>query len=165
VAVGAEHITLAPEGLAEWAGLYRVLQGWEAWANHGPWITSRDSRLGPQTATRFEVASRVTAAEAAGATRKREAVRRRLLGLLGDDGVIVLPAMPGIAPRVDAPEEEFETFRGGAIKLMCAAGHAGLPQISLPMAKVDGCPLGLSLIGPPGRDRALIALAREVLNG
>ena len=39
----------------------------------------------------------------------------------------------------------------------------GLPQLSLPVGKVSGCPLGLSLIGPPGRDRALLALARKVL--
>ena len=42
------------------------------------------------------------------------------------------------------------------------AGLSGLPQLSLPVGKVSGCPLGLSLIGPPGRDRALLALARKV---
>ena len=30
---------------------------------------------------------------------------------------------------------------------------------------VEGCPVGLSLIGPPGRDRALIALAGNILAG
>ena len=30
--------------------------------------------------------------------------------------------------------------------------------VSMPLASVDGLPLGLSLIGPPGSDRALIAL-------
>jgi len=71
--------------------------------------------------------------------------------------------MPGIAPRLDGSEEDFERFRSRAIPLMCIAGLAGLPQISLPMATVEGCPLGLSLVGPPGRDRALIAVARQVM--
>jgi Asp-tRNA(Asn)/Glu-tRNA(Gln) amidotransferase A subunit family amidase len=31
------------------------------------------------------------------------------------------------------------------------------------MMTVDGCPVGVSLIGPPGRDRALLALARRLL--
>jgi amidase len=33
----------------------------------------------------------------------------------------------------------------------------------LPLGTIDGCPIGLSLIGPPGRDRALIAVARKVM--
>ena len=49
------------------------------------------------------------------------------------------------------------------MRLLCIAGLCGLPQISLPMAKIDGLPLGLSLIGPRNSDRALIALANRVL--
>jgi len=87
-----------------------------------------------------------------------------VLDLVGDEGVLVVPTMPGIAPMVAAPEEEFERFRARAIPIMFIAGIAGLPQVSLPMAKVDGCPLGLSLIGPRGRDRALLSLARSVMS-
>jgi amidase len=43
------------------------------------------------------------------------------------------------------------------------SGLSGLPQISLPLGIVDGCPIGLSLIAPRGRDRALIGLARSIL--
>ena len=159
----AETVTIAPDGLAEWQQLYRVLQGYEAWAAHGPWITSRNAELGPQTATRFEVSRRVTTAEADAATRKRGEVRERVRSLVGDDGVLMLPTMPGIALLVDAPEAEFEAFRARAISMLCIAGLAGLPQVSLPVGTVSGCPLGLSLIGPPGRDRALLAVARSVL--
>ncbi|KAB2872888.1 MAG: amidase, partial [Bauldia sp.] len=60
---------------------------------------------------------------------------------------------------------DLESFRARALSMLCSAGLAGLPQISLPMATVSGCPLGLSLIGPPGRDRALIGLAKAVLSG
>jgi amidase len=77
----------------------------------------------------------------------------------------VQPTLPTIAPRLDASEAEFEAFRTRALSMLCIAGLAGCPQISLPLAEVDGCPLGLSLIGPPGRDRALIALAAKVLSG
>ena len=88
-------------------------------------------------------------------------MRERVRGLVGDDGVLMLPTMPGIALLVDAPEAEFEAFRARAISMLCIAGLAGLPQVSLPVGTVSGCPLGLSLIGPPGRDRALLALARK----
>jgi amidase len=161
----AKAVTVAPDGLAAWQQIYRVLQGFEAWAIHGPWITSRDAKLGPQTATRFAVSSRVTAAEAEAARLRRATNRDIVRTLVGDDGVLVLPTMPTIAPKVDAPEDEFEAFRARAISMLCISGISGLPQVSLPLARVAGCPLGLSLIGPPGRDRSLLALVREVLAG
>ena len=43
--------------------------------------------------------------------------------------------------------------------LTCIAGLCGLPQITIPAGVVDGCPVGLGLIGPAGSDRALLELA------
>jgi amidase len=88
---------------------------------------------------------------------------RRVHDILGKDRILVIPTMPGIAPRLDASEEEFESFRFRAISSLAIAGLSGCPQLSLPVATVHGCPLGLSLVGPPGRDRALIAVARAVM--
>jgi amidase len=36
------------------------------------------------------------------------------------------------------------------------AGLAGLPQVTLPLGRLDGCPLGLSLIAPRGCDCGLL---------
>ena len=153
---------VAPEGLAAWQQDFRTLQGYEAWRAHGPWITGRKPDLTPPVRLRFEVASKVTAADYADAAARREPIRERVRGLLGADGVIMLPSLPTIAPRLDASEAEFEAFRARAISMLCIAGLSGCPQISLPAGTVAGCPLGLSLIGPPGRDRALIALGRSL---
>ena len=90
-------------------------------------------------------------------------IRARVTGLLGDDGVIVLPSLPTIALRLDDSEAQFEAFRAKALSILCISGLSGVPQISLPLATYNGCPLGLSLIGPPGRDRALIELAARVM--
>lgn len=160
-----EHVTLAPEGLATWQQTFRMTQGFEAWQAHGAWIESRKPALMPAVAGRFEAARKVTPADYAAAKTKRGEIRARLTGLVGDDGVIVIPTLPTIAPLMTSTEAELESFRSRALSMLCSAGLSGFPQISLPMAKMDGCPLGLSLIGPPGRDRALIALAGEVLGG
>ena len=55
------------------------------------------------------------------------------------------------------------TYRNQAMCLLCIAGLGGLAQVSLPMARVDGLPIGLSLIGPRGSDTTLLVLAREAL--
>ena len=49
--------------------------------------------------------------------------------------------------------------------ITCIAGLAGLPQVSIPLvaATPDApLPVGVSLLGPPGSDRALIAIAAAV---
>jgi amidase len=40
--------------------------------------------------------------------------------------------------------------------LLSIAGLARLPQVSLPVGTSEGCPIGLSLIAPRGRDRGLL---------
>jgi len=156
--------SIAADGLAAWARVFRTVQGFEAWQAHGAWIESRKPKLMEAVRGRFEAASHVTADAYREAGVERSRIREEVAGILGGDGVIVLPTLPTIAVRVDADEAEFEAFRAQALQMLCIAGLAGFPQISLPLASVDGCPVGLSLIAPAGRDRALIALARSILD-
>jgi amidase len=169
--VGRLQSLLKPAGsvvMAEGEGVggndtYRVMQGWEAWRVHGPWIENRKPDLNPAVRVRMAAAKAVTKEQYDAAAVRRAALKRHLAGILGRDGVIVLPTMPGIAPRLDAPEAEFETFRSRALSMLCVAGLCELPQLSLPMMTVDGCPVGVSLIAPHGRDQALLALGRRLL--
>jgi len=89
----------------------------------------------------------------------RAATAARLREVVGDDGIICLPTAPGPAPLRTATGDAVEAFRQRAQRLTCIAGLSGLPQISIPVATVDGAPVGLSLIAPPGRDLDLLALA------
>lgn len=154
---------IAPAGLAAWAQLFRTTQGFEAWRSHGAWIESRNPGMMAAVRGRFEAASQVLVEDYKAAQAKRETMRSQLGDIVGDDGVIVLPTLPTVALPVDADEVLFEEFRGQALQMLCMSGLSGFPQISLPLATVDGFPLGLSLLGPPGRDRALIELGRAIL--
>jgi amidase len=53
-------------------------------------------------------------------------------------------------------------LRSRALPMLCIAGLARLPQVSLPLATLDGCPLGLSLIAARGNDTLLLALAKAL---
>ena len=55
-----------------------------------------------------------------------------------------------------------DDFRARAMSLLCIAGHAGLPQVSMPLATLQGCPLGLSLVAGRGNDVLLLCLARQI---
>jgi Asp-tRNA(Asn)/Glu-tRNA(Gln) amidotransferase A subunit family amidase len=87
---------------------------------------------------------------------------RPALRLLADGGVLAIPTTPGIAPKLDTSVPELEAWRNRCLGLLCIAGHAGLPQVNLPLGRVDGCPVGLSLIAGPGHDTMLLALARRL---
>lgn len=163
--LAAEHVTLAPDGLAGWQQTFRTTQGFEAWRAHGAWIEARKPDLMPAVAGRFAAARAVTKADYDAAQGTRAAIRARLAGLLGDDGVLAIPTFPTIAPLKTATDADLEAFRSRALSMLCTSGLAGFPQISLPMAKLEGAPLGLSLVGPAGRDKALIALAGAILGG
>jgi amidase len=78
---------------------------------------------------------------------------------------MVLPTMPDIAPLRSSPESALEDYRNRAIRLLCVSGLSGFPQISLPLAGRASAPLGLSLLGPPGSDRSLVALAERMAAG
>ena len=78
------------------------------------------------------------------------------------DGVLVLPTMPDIAPLRSTSEADLETYRNRATQMLCMAGLSGFPQLSMPLGRREGAPLGLSLLGPAGSDRSLIALAERI---
>jgi len=46
--------------------------------------------------------------------------------------------MPDIAPLASADEAGLEDYRNRATRLLCSAGLAGLPQLSLPKLSSSG---------------------------
>ncbi|WP_119461781.1 amidase [Rhodospirillaceae bacterium SYSU D60014] len=149
-------------GLGAWMTVFRILQAREIWATHGDWIESAKPRFGPEIAARFAWAKSVAETPAGDEAARREAFTARLDGLLADGAVLCLPSAPSIAPLRDQPAEASQQFRDRTLSLTCIAGLARLPQVSLPAAQIEGCPVGFSLIARRGADRALLDLAREL---
>jgi amidase len=142
---------------------FRKLQAYEAWAVHGGWISARDRGLGPGVRERFEYGATLSREVAVAETQRRTAFRDELAGLLGSDGVLVLPTVPSAAPLKDSSAENLQAYRERALRLLCLSGLSGFPQITLPVGEVHGAPFGISLLGPAGSDLALIKLGRRVL--
>ena len=162
LASGVERAILAPEGLQSWFEAFRTIEFGEAWATHGAWITQAGPALKPDIRGRFEEGSRITADEMAAATAARHAIADRLDGVLGGGRVLVLPTAPGAAPHKDTSASELQVRRERTMRITCIAGLGGLPEVSIPAATVDGCPLGLSIAATRGGDARLLALARRL---
>jgi amidase len=152
----AEVVEATSDGFEPLYWAFRHMQSREAWAVHGAMIERYRPPLGPGVAERFAFGKGITDAQVADAQTTRARFRERFAGLLGSDGVMLLPTMPDIAPLLSETEDRLDDYRNRALYLLCLAGLAGFPQVSLPLASRDGAPLGLSLIGPAGSDLSLI---------
>jgi amidase len=159
---GVTPLPIAPDGLEKWRTQFRLLSAAETWSVNGAWIEAAKPVFGPAIAERFAFAREASRMDLTSAQEARDRISRHLRDIVGNDGLICLPTAPGPAPLRTATGEAVEVFRQRAQRLTCIAGLSGLPQINIPAATLDGAPIGLSLIGPPGRDLDLLALAVEL---
>jgi amidase len=158
-----EVVTLG--SLAErkvWLDTFRIIQTYEIWQTHGEWVTAFKPTFGPGISDRFAAAAKLPKQAYDDAVGQREKIVARMNEILGDDAVMVFPTTPGVAPKLRTPEVELNAFRGRLLEMLCPAGHAGLPQMSVPVAKFDGAPVGLSLVGARNADMTLLALAKRI---
>jgi len=155
-------VTVSAEGLPQWFQAFRILQGTEIHAQLGEWVACVKPKLGPGVKERIEWTATIKPDEVAQAQRLRDVARARMDALLSGNAVLVLPTLPDIAPLLNTPPAQLDDFRAKAMSLLCIAGLAGLPQVTLPLATLKGCPLGLSLVAGRGNDALLLALARHI---
>lgn len=157
-----ETTSVAIESFDEMLRQFRAIQGFEAWKAHGSFIENLRPVLGPGVAERFKISSQVTQSEYDTALDFKSRFKKSLDEILKDDGVMLIPTMAQISPLRSASLEELDAYRANTFRYLCIAGLAALPQITLPIMKVDGAPVGLSLIGPRGADLSLVSLVRNI---
>jgi amidase len=155
----AVGVRIAPEGIDSFFDHFRTVQAEEAWAALGGWVEATQPRFGPGIAERFAAAKATDPAMAAPGRAFRRVLQARIRPLLSGGAVMVYPTSPCVAPLLSAGRDEQDRVRQATVGVTAIAGFCGLPEVTLPAARVNGCPVGLSLVAGPGHDRALLALA------
>lgn len=138
---------------------FRTIQAMEISGQHRAWIAATKPAFGPDVGERFTWAQTVTAEAAGAASEEREVFKSAFGKLLEGERVLCIPTAPGIAPLASASADDLKEHRARVLGLTSLAGLSGFPQITMPLATLEGCPLGLSLIGSPGSDMKLLCLA------
>ena len=147
--------------LSHWFSHQRAIQGREAWDTFGEWIDRHNPGLAFEIADNF-VRGRDTPDPVLAAAREFRAARRaELMDVLDDQTIVCLPTAPFPAPLRGQPRSAMWTQRTAISTLTTMSGTLGAPQVSLPLALVDGLPVGLSILARPGRDDTLLAFARS----
>lgn len=134
----------------------------EVWQSLGAWIDRHAPAMAQQTAQRMRAASLVEASLVRSARELRQEFSAAIRRLLGTGAVLVFPTSPCVAPPLDAALDELDELRRQTQRVTAIAGLAGLPEVTLPAARVAGLPVGLSLAAAPGHDLALLELAERM---
>lgn len=132
----------------------------EVWAEHGAWIMAEvpNSRV-LSRANLAEGANsppHLTSEARAGWNRLQAFIRSRIR----PGTLLCLPTVTDVAPLRVTKREELRPFLQASLCLLSIATIGGCPQLQIPLPRTPGTPpIGLSLIGAPGSDEALLALA------
>jgi amidase len=153
---------LAPPGLSVWARAQRALQPFEAWLTFKEWIDRDNPRLAFSVARNLAAASAIPESERQWAALMRAEARARLAWLVPPGVILCMPTTPFPAPPTGLSLATLEPLRARITCLTAHGGLTGVPQVSLPGATVDGLPVGLSILGAPGSDAVLIAVAKAM---
>ncbi len=98
-------------------------------------------------------AARRSAPEYVAADRVLDAARLKARRLFARIDVLVTPTTPQTAFALDGPVPDSQA------DLTSFASLAACPAVSIPMGMVDGLPVGMQFVGPPGSDLRLLELA------
>lgn len=150
------------EDLENWSKTIAVFREREGWDTHRDWIERFHPRLQEQNLMRMKLGQNVTDEDVAKAKVKRDAIRNRMETLLGGGAVLAVPAGPGVAPPRGTGNEATWRLVAKNGRINSVSPLVGLPQVSLPLAKVDGLPMGVGLMAWRGNDELLLEIARGV---
>lgn len=155
----AVDVELASGGLSTWARAQRTLQPWEGWLTFKDWLDRDNPRMAYSVARNLALASMIPEAERQWAEMLRLDARARVRHLLEEATVLCMPTTPFPAPSKGLSVSAQTPLRNRIACLCSPGGLTGLCQVSLPAGEVDGRPVGLSIVGAPGNDARLVALA------
>ena len=157
-----ETVRLAPDGVDGWAWQQNALQSVEAWNSVADWIDAVNPRFSYMVADRYALGLTFTQHELEAARATRDRARRRLDDVAPPGTFLCFPTSPVVAPFRDQPLSGKRASQARIVRITCMGGTTGRPQLSMPLAEVDGLPVGLSIMGNRGDDEALIGFALEI---
>ena len=148
---------------AKFSDLFTRIRGRETWKLHSAWVRQNHEYLFPDIRMRLEGAkkwSESAAEDAKADIHAREKYTQDLAEYLGDDALVALPVISGLAPKRTASEDELTEFRKSALSFTSPAGLSGFPETVVPArAGKKGFVYGVGLLGPRNSDMALLDAA------
>ncbi len=138
----------------------------EGGARHLPDLRTRPMGFDPATRDRLIAGAMVPASAYLAAQDFRRWFAAEAAALFARHDVLIAPCVGDVAPRIDDPMVDMD---GARVPARAHLGlytqplsFIGLPVIAVPLMRPGRLPLGLQLVGPPGGEAALFALAERL---
>jgi len=136
----------------------------ESYALHRQRLDTQRAQMDPRVAMRILRGREQSAADYIDLFRARADLERHTARHLAPFDAAVLPTCAVIAPMLAELESDEEYIRLNllAVRNSTVVNLLDRCAISIPCQEAGSAPVGLTLMGPPGGDRALLALAAAV---
>ena len=133
----------------------------EAFAWHRDYLKEQADLYDPRVSGRILKGAEQSAADYIELRRARQALIREAQGVMDRLAALIYPTVPMIAPRLSelADDDEYARLNVLALRNPSVANFLDTCAISIPIHSVDEPPVGLNVLGHPGGDEALLALA------
>ncbi len=155
-----DEVRVYPGAPSDAYDTFRTIGGFETWQVHGPWIAETHPRFAAPIEGQLRAAAGVTAARAQAARDYCAIFRATVRAAVPSRGALVVPASPTPAPpKADPDRERTVRLRETILSLEAVASLSGVPEVVLPVGLVEERPVALGVIGAPGSDSSLLALA------
>ncbi|CAG7882738.1 unnamed protein product [Brassica rapa] len=138
------------------ANVMQLLQRHEFLQNHGDWINTVKPAIDPVISSQLSENSKLTNEEIENLNTVRNQTRAAINSLLKDDGILVIPTMPTIPPKLGSKEIISEDYQNRASSLLSIASISGCCQVTVPLGYHEKCPVSVSFIARHGGDRFLL---------
>lgn len=142
----------------------RTLVRCEPWVYHQRHLPAHEAEYDPDTLRRIRSGADVTVAQYIEKQRELWQQRREILHLFEEVDLIVTPTTPVLAPSFAQLKADAGNLRNTELLMLRNTrpfNVFGLPAISVPCGfSKSGLPIGLQIVGAPGGEGTVLALAR-----
>ncbi|KAJ4917506.1 hypothetical protein Rs2_03056 [Raphanus sativus] len=144
------------------ANVMQLLQKQEFLQNHGDWMSTVQPSIDPAIYSQLCKTPELTDEEIENLNAIRNQMRVAIGSLLKDDGILVIPTMPSVPPKLGSKEITSEDYQNRASSLLCVASISGCCQVTVPIGQHEKCPVSVSFIARHGGDRFLLDTVQKM---
>jgi len=149
------------EELGDW---FSIIQGYELIQEHSGWLVQHRTSVAKNVSKRISKLKNISKDEYTAAKQKATNFSTLFTYLLkSKGGWLCIPTTPGLPPELTKSVNSLSYYRQRLLGMTALASLCGLPQLHLPLGKINGKPYGLSLIGLPHSEKRLIKQGQYVL--
>ncbi|CAA7401474.1 unnamed protein product [Spirodela intermedia] len=140
----------------------QMLQSHEFKSIHGEWIGSVRPALSSFLSKQLDALSETSSFTIERCQSVRNEMRLALNALLKDDGLLVIPTVPGSPPKYGSREILSDDYQIAALSLLAIASMSGCCQATIPLGFHEKSPVSVSIIARQGGDRFLLDTVQAI---